>query len=415
MIHGNPSKTPILPLLPLYLVIFIGFVGYSLMITVLTPLLMRAGTGFFPSDVSLGQRTMTLGILLALYPAGQFFGSPVLGALSDRFRRKTILTVSLCVTTFCYVAMAVALTQQNLSLLMLSSFIAGLAEANVAIAQGAIADVSTDTDRSRLFGYIYLSASSAYVVGPLVGGKLADSHLVAWFSSATPFWGVSGLLALTLFWIAVFFRETKSVKPTKHHSFLGAFINLGGLFTHRKIRRIYLANFLLYLAIFGFFRCYPMYLVDQFHMDVSRVSEFIAWVAVPVILVNLGLTGFLSRRFTLKQITMTSAFLTGIFMPVIIIPSSENALWFTLFLTTMALAVCLPACSALLSVMAEKTEQGSVMGNNQALTVGAQAISGVLGGWLAMSFIKLPLIVLAIIAIIAGLIVSLIEMKNVSQ
>ena len=31
---------------------------------------------------------------------------------------------------------------------------------------------------------------------------------------------------------------------------------------------LYLINFLLYLAIFGFFRCYPMYLVDEFHLGV---------------------------------------------------------------------------------------------------------------------------------------------------
>ena len=154
-----------------------------------------------------------LGVLLSLYPLGQFFGSPVLGALSDRFGRKPTLLASLSVTTACYALISTALTLQSLPLLMVGSLLAGLSEANVVIAQSAVADVTTAESRNRLFGYIYLSASLAYVVGPLVGGKLADSSLVPWFSYATPFWSVFGLLVLTVLWTAVVFRETHPPRP----------------------------------------------------------------------------------------------------------------------------------------------------------------------------------------------------------
>ena len=60
---------------------------------------------------------------------------------------------------------------------MLACFLCGLSEANIAIAQGAIADVSDDKNRAKLFGYIYLFASCAYIIGPLFGGKLADSNI----------------------------------------------------------------------------------------------------------------------------------------------------------------------------------------------------------------------------------------------
>jgi MFS family permease len=71
-------------LVPLYTVIFVGFVGYSLMITVFTPMLMYAHNGMLASDSRMAQRTIVLGVLLSLYPLGQFVGSPVLGALSER-------------------------------------------------------------------------------------------------------------------------------------------------------------------------------------------------------------------------------------------------------------------------------------------------------------------------------------------
>jgi predicted MFS family arabinose efflux permease len=124
---------------------------------------------------------------------------------------------------------------------------------------------------------------------------------------------------------------------------------------------LYWLNFFLYLAIFGFFRCYPMYLVDEFHLGVSRVSEFIAWVGVPIVLANVWLTGFLSTRMSVRTLTFWSALLTGVFMVIVVVPRPQRALWVTLFLTSGALALCLPSCATLLSVAASETDQGCVM------------------------------------------------------
>lgn len=398
------TKPSISSLLPAYMVIFIGFIGYSLMITVFTPMFMYAHNGILPMDSTLSYRIIMLGIVLCLYPLGQFFGSPVLGALSDHFGRKSVLMISLYITTVCYFFIAFSLKIQSLALLMASSLLAGLSEANIVIAQSAIADVTPREQRQRFFGYIYLSASSAYIIGPLIGGKLADPHLVSWFNYDTPFWLVFILLALTTLWTGYQFRETKVTVSQQPIHYFDAFTNLFTIFTDKRIRTLYLINFLLYFAIFGFFRCYPMYLVDEFHMDVSKESEFIAWVAVPIILANLWLTGFVAKRLSATVMTILSALFTGIFMIIVIIPNSENTLWLTLFLTGLALALCLPACATLLSISVNENEQGRVMGNNQSLQVGAEALSGLLGGLLAAIMVKLSLIVLGMIAIIAAIV-----------
>ncbi|HET7054720.1 MAG TPA: MFS transporter [Solirubrobacterales bacterium] len=140
--------------LPLYLVVFIGFVGYSVMITVFTPLLLSDSGGLLPASSSIGERTV--------------------------------------VSAGCYLLIALALHLRSLPLLMLGCLLAGLSEANIAIAQSAIADIAPVAQRSRLFGYVYLSSSLAYVVGPLVGGKLADSSIVSWFGYPTPTSAASG-------------------------------------------------------------------------------------------------------------------------------------------------------------------------------------------------------------------------------
>jgi MFS family permease len=92
-------------LLPLYAVVFAGFAGYSPMITIFTPMIMSNHDLLLRADEPMGRRVILLGLLLCLYPLGQFAGSPVLGALSDRFGRKPVLMISLCVTTGCYALM----------------------------------------------------------------------------------------------------------------------------------------------------------------------------------------------------------------------------------------------------------------------------------------------------------------------
>ena len=115
-------------------------------------------------------------MLLALYPLAQFLAAPGIGALSDRFGRKRTLLVSLAASAAAYGLIAVAVQARTFWLLAVACFVAGLAEANIAVAQSAVADVAPAQQRSRLFGYVYLSSSLAYVIGPLAGGKLADRH-----------------------------------------------------------------------------------------------------------------------------------------------------------------------------------------------------------------------------------------------
>jgi MFS family permease len=387
---------------PLYVVVFVGFLGYSLMIAVFTPLMLRNDGGMLPASSSFAERSLLLGVLLALYPLGQFIGSPALGTLSDRYGRRPVLLASLSATTVLYGAIAGSLELESLPLLMIACFAAGLSEANIVIAQGAIADAAPREDRNRLFGYIYLSASLAYVAGPLGGGKLADPALVGWFDYATPYWGVLIIMAGLLVAIFLSFRETHPGVPDGS-SYLSAFTNLARVVTDRRLRPLYLVNFVLYLAMFGFFRVYPMYLVDEFKLGVSAVSNYIAYVAVPIVIANLGLVAALSRRLTTRQIVVYSALATGVLMALIVVPDSQLSLWFTLGPTALAIAICLPSTAAMLSFAAGDDEQGRAMGNNQSMQVGAESLSGLAGGVLASIAVKLPLLAFAGVAILGGL------------
>ncbi len=393
----SPRSTDIRPLVPIYLVIFVAFIGYAMMVNFFVPLLMH-NHGFLSPTASKAQRTTAVGILLAIYPLGQFFGSPILGALSDRYGRKPILLASLTAAVVCYAIIALAIRQRDLILLGFACLIGGLSESNIAIAQSAVADVAHSQDRGRLFAYIYTACSLGWVTGPLVGGQVV---LHAGFGA--PFWGVVALLMLTIAWTLIAFRETHPPDTARPLDYLSAMMNLKAVFTDRPIRRLYLVNFIFYLSIFGFFRVILIYMADKWHMLAHQSGMYFSYFSGMSLVSSLFVAGPLLRRFELKSIAVTSAVLTGLLMGVVVLPQSRYFLWVTAGPCCFISAFTLASCATLLSNSVEPKRQGSVMGNNQALQVGAEAAGALVGGLLAAIVVPLPLFAFGALLLVGGL------------
>lgn len=341
--------------------------------------------------------TIILGLALATYPFGQFLGSPILGGLSDRYGRKPTLIWSLGLSALFYILIALSFHLHSLTLLFVGLLLAGIVEGNIAIAQGSISDVARPEERAHLFGYIYISASSAYVVGPLLGGFIGSITFVS-----VPFWIMAVLIFLLTYWIQKGYDETHFPNPEMRPHIMQAFTNIINVFRPTFLRPYYGVNFLLYMAIFGFFRVYPMYIVDQFHTSMTMLSVFVAYVALPIILCNLFVIKWLQSVFTAKHIVRITAILFGIALICIIIPNSLHALWITLFVSTFFLALTMTFAAATISEIAPHDQHGRVMGNNQSLQVAAEALSGAFGGLIAALWIPLPFLACALASFIGG-------------
>ena len=120
------------------LIVFLGFLGISMPYLIFPALFLNPAYAILPESWSASSHALLLGITLAVYPLGQFLGSPILGALSDDYGRKQLLTASLVMTAICNLFTGFAIVWQQLGLLILSRFLAGLMEGNIAIARAMV-------------------------------------------------------------------------------------------------------------------------------------------------------------------------------------------------------------------------------------------------------------------------------------
>ncbi|MGI9533531.1 MAG: MFS transporter [Thermodesulfobacteriota bacterium] len=389
-------------LVPLYMLIAIAFIGYSMMVTLFPPMLLL-DNGFLDPATAKSTKTILIGTLLALYPLGQFLGSPVIGALSDRFGRKRVLLITLIFSISFYGLIAVALHMQSLVFLMIVCFLAGLSESHVSIVQGVIADSSMPEDRGRLFAYMYACMSVGYILGPLIGGPMA-MHI----GYSSPFWFVLVLLVTAAIWLKITLQESH-ISEEKEVDYFKTFKNFTTVFTDKPIRRIYLVNFILFLSILGFFRVIQIYMVDKWHLNVDKESFLYAYLAFACMIGNTFIIGLLTKKYTNKLIGVVCSIAGGLLMITIVMFNAEFSFYFTAGSSSVFQAIAVGACCALLSTRVSGDRQGSVMGNNQALFVGGEAIGAFMGGLLASLYIPLPILVFGILSVIAGLLLIMIK------
>ena len=168
------SSSKKIPLYPLLLVGFIDHMGIGLVYPLFSALLFDRVNGILPPDTSVAMRGWLLGILIALTPIAQFFACPLLGALSDKKGRKKVLIISITMGIAAYLIAAIGLMFGSLLSLFIYRIVVGISDGSVAVAQAAIADISTDETKGRNFGILNMCLGIGFTVGPFMGGVLSS-------------------------------------------------------------------------------------------------------------------------------------------------------------------------------------------------------------------------------------------------
>ena len=385
--------------LPLYAVIFLGFFGYALTITLFIPMLMDRSFALLPPTSTTALRVTLSGLLLAMYPLGQFLGSPIIGNLSDHFGRKKVLLLSLLACIVGFVGMALSIEYYQLSLLFISAFFTGLCESNMAISQSIIADKSNDiVQKTKFIGYAYSACSLGYVVGPLLGGPVASV-----LGYSIPFWMTAIGVLLIIVWIFYCFDDRYVSSKIAAVTMRQAITSMKSLFNQPKLYKIYFINFLIFFSVQGLYRVVPLYVMDEWKPSLLVYSFLISYVSLLCLIANLFILGKLARRFSTQTLLCGLLLLGGMLVILIIVPSHFNWIWLTYGLAVIPTVMALPTCTSWLSQHAAANEQGQVLGNNQALLVLGESSSAAIGGFIAAILVPLPVAVMGVILLITGM------------
>lgn len=167
------------PLALIFTFVFIDLLGYSLFL----PLLPYYAE-------TLGATPTLVGLLVASNALAQLVASPTIGRLSDRFGRRTMLIFSIAGTLVSFVLLGlveplgrllsqltsgyISLGSATLLMLFASRILDGLAGGNIALARAYITDVTDDKDRGKGLGMIGAAFGLGFIVGPAMGGILAN-------------------------------------------------------------------------------------------------------------------------------------------------------------------------------------------------------------------------------------------------
>ncbi|QAZ37949.1 MFS transporter [Methylibium sp. Pch-M] len=175
----SPPRARVAAMPFILITVLIDMVSIGLIIPVL-PLLVGSFTGS-PSDTA-----FWFGVVTFAFAIANFFGSPILGALSDRYGRRPVLLIGFCglALNFFFTALSTALW-----MLIAVRLVGGAMQANAAVANAYVADITPPDQRARRFGLLGAMFGLGFILGPVLGGLLGaiDLHL--------PFY-VAGSLAL---------------------------------------------------------------------------------------------------------------------------------------------------------------------------------------------------------------------------
>ena len=152
-----PGHRLLSPLPILLLTVFVDMVGFGIVVPVLPLYTERFGASPF-----------TIGMLLAVYSGMGFIFSPIVGALSDRLGRRSILLFSTIGQATAFFIMGAA---NSLLWLFIARTLDGIFGANVSTTQAYVADVTPPQERSRAMGLLGAAFGVGFIFGPLIGGS----------------------------------------------------------------------------------------------------------------------------------------------------------------------------------------------------------------------------------------------------
>lgn len=310
---------------------------------------------------SIGQGGLAAGMMIAIFAGAQFLFSPIAGKWADQYGRRRMIIYGLIGLTL---SMFVFYASDFIWVLYFSRIIGGIGAAMLVPAIFAyIADITTFDQRAKGTSLVSAAMSLGIVVGPGIGGFLAD------YSLKLPFL-VSAFVSLgAVVFSLILLKDSDAenadaglaLDMTQKESMLTKIASSTNkpYFIPLVITLVMSFGLLAYESIVG------MYLDNQFNSTAKDIAFMITATGIVSVVVQLFIVDRIVRRF--GEVTILIAFLgVAAFGFLLSLFAGSYAMFFGVSLVIfLATSILRPVLNTLISKMADG-EVGFAMGMNNA-------------------------------------------------
>lgn len=348
----------------MFLTVFIDLIGFGIVIPLLPLWAKHYGADGF-----------TIGLLMMSYSLMQFFFAPMWGRLSDKIGRRPVLLISLAVSAIGYSIWGFA---DSLWMLFVSRIVAGFGNANLAVAQAYVADVTPEDYRSQGMGMIGAAFGLGFTLGPAIAGIASNfgvhpdtlGFFAAFFSLVD--------LVVTYFCLP----EPENRQGVAHNPFA----NHGLLFLQTLTNpKLQLSLFIIFVSTFAFANMETTLVLlttKYFNFTMSENSYLFAGLGVVMIFVQGFLIRKIAKKYADANLISVGTALLGIGL--LLTPATHNVavLCTALVILATGSGINNPANNSLLSKLAPAGQTGGVMGVGQSMSTLGRILGPVAGGYL---------------------------------
>jgi MFS family permease len=344
--------------------IFLDVLGIGILAPVIPYLLQ-------PYDKS----ALIVGTLIMSFSIAQFFASPILGALSDRYGRRPVLLLSIFGSGVAYLAFGFATA---LWVFFAARIVDGLTGGNISTAQAYITDITPPKDRSKNFGLIGALFGAGFVIGPALGG------LLSYISLQAPAFAAGGLSLLACLFGFFMIPETlppeRRAKKLSIHELFNPLAQLWRYAKNRAIMPIFIARFMLMFAMMTMRSNFLVYARDHLGLGPHQVGYFYAFLGFLIVMVQGGVVRRLAPKWGDKLMTLVGFISMIIGFSGMAFEPNVYGVAFCMLFIGCGHGLSFPTLTSMASQAVGDHEQGGVLGAQQSVNSLAMIIAPFIAG-----------------------------------
>ena len=329
------------------LTVLIDMVSIGLIIPVLPPLV-----GGFTS--SQAEQAFWYGAVTIVFGIANFFGSPILGRLSDRYGRRPVLLIGFSGLALSFLVTGLATA---LWMLLVVRLFSGAMQANISVANAYVADITPPAERAQAFGKLGAMLGMGFILGPVIGGLLGGINL------HLPFFVACGLACVN--WLYGYFVLPESLPVERRQPFVLREANpinsLRGLAELKGVGSLVVVLALSGLAQFMTHTSWVLYTTFKFGWGPTQNGWSLFAIGLMSVLVQGVLLGRLLKRFSPQRLAIMGLISSSICFVLWGAATEGWMLIAVIFVNVLGFAAS-AAMQSIISNAADPTTQGRTAG-----------------------------------------------------